>query len=203
MILLVLCGVAAGAQSATPDAMSGMDMGTPKTGTAPQQKPGGEMNGMDMMQMHQMHMGMTGKGTPVPAGTLRVVYGEKTVDVTVAELAALPHTTVTLANPHSKVSETYSGVPLMALLMKAGVAEQPEGKDLSLYLVAEGTDGYKAVYSVAEVAPSTHDATVMVADSMDGKKLEGGTPFLLVASRETRRVRWVKNLSLVQVRLAE
>jgi hypothetical protein len=222
VILLVLSGVAAGAQSVAPGSMDGMDMGTPKADSAPQQKPAGGMNDMDMMShckmmangkdmdmakcmemMQKMHMGMMDKGTAVPAGTLRIVYGGKTVDLTVAELAALPHTTVTSANPHSKANETYSGVTLMELLKKAGVPEQPEGKDLSLYLVAEGTDGYKVVYSVAEVAPSTHDAAVIVADSMDGKSLAASGPLMLVATRETRRVRWVKNLNAIRVRAAE
>ena len=222
VVLLVLSCAGAGAQSAAPGTMDGMDMGTPKADSAPQQKPGGAMNDMDMMShckmmangkdmdmsqcmqmMQKMHMGQMGKGSAIPAGTLRIVYGGKTVDLTVAELAALPHTTVTSANPKSKVNETYSGVTLMALLIKAGVAEKPEGKDLSLYLLAEGTDGYKVVYSVAEVAPSTHDATVIVADGMDGKSLAGSGPLMLVASRETRRVRWVKNLAAIRVGSAE
>ncbi len=224
MILLVLCGVAAGAQSATPDAMGGMDMGTPKTGTAPQQKPGGEMNGMDMMShckmmaqgegkgmdmsqcmemMQKMHMGQMGMNKPVPAGTLRVMFGSKSIELTAADLAALPHAKVTVTNAKTKASEIYSGVELMALLAKVGVAEKPEGKDLLLYVIAQGSDGYKVVYSLAEVSPGTHDATVIVADSKGGKSLEGEGPFLLAGGRETRRVRWVKNLSAIQVRSAE
>jgi hypothetical protein len=37
--------------------------------------------------------------------------------------------------------------------------------------VAEGTDKYSAVYSLAEVDPAFHGGTVIVADRMDGQPL--------------------------------
>ena len=66
---------------------------------------------------------------PVPAGSIRVTYCAKSLDFTLADLAALPHKTVTVDNEHTKADETYSGVPLMELLLKVGAPEKPMGKD--------------------------------------------------------------------------
>ena len=135
----------------------------------------------------------------IPAGVLRVSFGGKSTDWTAARLAALPHKTVTVHNAHTKADETYSGIALLDLLVKLGVPDKPRGKDLGLYLVAEGSDGYKAVYSVAEVNPDVHDATVIVADTEGGKPIAADGPFKMVATGETRPARWVRNLVAVRV----
>jgi hypothetical protein len=140
---------------------------------------------------------------PVPSGPLKIAFGDKSAEWTPAALASLPHTTLTVYNAHAKANQTFTGVPLIALLMRLGVPEKPHGNDLRLYLVAEGSDGYKAVYSVAEVNPDLHDGTVIVADSLDGKPLAEGGPFQLVASGEKRPARWVRNLVSVRILTAE
>ena len=50
-----------------------------------------------------------------PAGPLMITFGDKSATWTAATLAALPHTTVTVHNEHTKADETYSGVPLIDL----------------------------------------------------------------------------------------
>ena len=156
---------------------------------------------MDMGHGMSMDHGM---GKPaVPAGPLKVVFGDKSAQWTPSALAALPHTSITVFNIHAKVNQTYSGVPLIDLLIPLGVPAKPHGKDLRLYLVAEGADGYKAVYSVAEVNPDLHDATVIVADSLDGKPIGDSGPLLLVATGDKRPARWVRNLVAVWVLAAE
>jgi hypothetical protein len=193
----------------------------------PQPMPMGQMSGMDMNPCKGMEMGMgmdrgksmeMGKNMDmrhgmsmdhgaikpaVPAGPLKIVFGDKSAEWTPAALAALPHKTVTVCNVHVGANQTYSGVPLIELLTRLGVPEKPHGKDLRLYLVAEGSDGYKAVYSVAEVNPDVHDATVIVADTLDGKVLQTAGPLILVATGEKRPARWVRNLVAVRVLTAE
>ena len=120
---------------------------------------------------------------PLAAGAMRITYNGKLSDWTLAALAAVPHKTITVYNEHTKANETYSGVPLIDLVTKLGVASQPHGKDLAIYLEAIGTDGYKAVYSVGEVNPDVHDGTVLVADSEDGKPIGADGPLKLVAYR--------------------
>jgi len=99
---------------------------------------------------------------------------------------------VSVYNEHAKACQTYSGVPLMDLLKLLGVPDKPHGKDLRFYLVAEGADGYQAVYSVAEVNPDVHDATVIVADALEGKGLADSGPLQLIASGEKLPARWVR-----------
>ena len=139
----------------------------------------------------------------VPAGPLKITFGEKSAEWTPAALAPLPHKTLTLFNEHTKTNQTYSGVPLIDLLTPLGVPEKPHGKDFRLYLVAEGSDHYEVVYSVSEVTPDVHDATIMVADSMDGKPITGNGPLQLVATGEKRPARWVRNLIAIRVMTAD
>lgn len=187
--------------------------------TQPQNQPAGSMNGMDMSQpasasqpagsakqmnmsncMGMMHGAMDhGNAAPIPPGVLRVAFGDKSTDWTAAQLAAMPQTTVTVNNEHTKASETYTGVPLMDLLTQLGVPAVPHGKDMLLYLVAVGSDGYEAVYAVAEVNPSLHDATVIVADTENGKPLTADGPLKLIDTREKRPARWVRNLAAIHV----
>jgi hypothetical protein len=139
----------------------------------------------------------------VPAGPLKITFGNKSSEWTPATLAALPHKTITVYNEHSKTNQTYSGVDLIDLLKPLGVPEKPRGKEFLLYLIAEGSDGYKVVYSLGEITPDVHDATVMVADSLDGKPIADDGPLKLVASGEKRPARWVRNLVAIRVQPAE
>ena len=136
-------------------------------------------------------------------GRCKITFGDKSATWTAATLAALPHTTVTVHNEHTKADETYSGVPLIALLTPLGVTDKPRGKDLRLYVVAAGSDGYEVVYSIGEVTPDVHDATVMVADTENGAPINADGPLKLVATGEKRPARWVRNLVSITVRTAQ
>jgi hypothetical protein len=137
----------------------------------------------------------------LPAGALRITFGAKSADWTPAKLAALPHKSVTVLN--ESVSQTYSGVPLMDLLIRLGVSNKPHGKDTAFYLVAVGADGFKSVFSLAEVNPDLHDATVIVADSLDGKALQAAGPLRLVDAGDKRPGRWARNLVGIRVIAAQ
>jgi hypothetical protein len=128
-------------------------------------------------------------------------YEGKTLTVTPEELAALPHKSVSVFNAHSKTNETCSGVPLADLLSKAGVplGEAVRGKLFMVGVVAAGTDGYGVLYSLAEVDPAIHTGDVIVADTVDGKKLDKDGAFKMVSSEERRPARWVRNLTSISV----
>jgi hypothetical protein len=153
--------------------------------------------GMDNMA------GMKMSRPAVRSTALTVTFAEKTGTFTPESLAALPHVSLTAFNEHAKANQTYSGVPVMALLKTLGVTEKPHGKDLRLYLVAEGADGYGAVFAVAEVNSDIHNGTVIVADSMDGRPLGDNGVFQLIGSEEKHPARWVRNLSAIKVKSAE
>jgi hypothetical protein len=151
--------------------------------------------------MGEMHK--AGLPAGPPAGPLQITFDGKSATWTAATLAALPHTTVTVHNEHTKADETYSGVPLIALLTQLGVTDKPRGKDLRLYVVAAGSDGYEVVYSIGEVTPDVHDATVLVADAENGAPINADGPLKLVATGEKRPARWVRNLVSIKVQAAE
>jgi hypothetical protein len=126
--------------------------------------------------------------------------------LTAADLKAKPHVTVTVHNPHSNNEETYSGVSLATLFSEMGA---PLGKDLrgpalATYLVATGSDGYRAVFSLAEIDPSFHPGDVIVADAMNGKPLDPQTgPFRLVVTEDKRPARSVRNLVSIELKSAD
>jgi hypothetical protein len=154
------------------------------------------------MPMGEQTSGITTQ-VPAPAEALKITYGDKSATWTVATLASLPHVTVTVHNEHTKADETYSGVPLIALLTPLGVSEHPRGKDLRLYVVAEGADLYEVVYSSGEITPDVSNSTVIVADTENGKPLAGDGPLKMIASGEKRPARWVRNLAAIKVFAAE
>ena len=140
------------------------------------------------------------------AGALTVTADGHTQSFSSDEIKALPHQTVTVHNPHANTDETYSGVPLIDLLAKEGVPHGHDlrGKALSQYVVATGSDGYKAVLALGEVDPDFHPGEVLVADQMDGKPLDAKAgPFRLVVTEDKRPARSVRNLVSIEVKQAE
>jgi hypothetical protein len=118
-----------------------------------------------------------------------------------ADLAALPHTTVTVHNEHTSADETYSGVPLADLLAKlnAPLGKDLHGKALVAYIIATGIDGYSAVLALAEVDPTFHSGQVLVADHLAGKPLAKDGPFKLIVTGDKRPARWVRNLNSIEL----
>jgi DMSO/TMAO reductase YedYZ molybdopterin-dependent catalytic subunit len=115
--------------------------------------------------------------------------------LTVADLKAMPRKTLTVVNPHQK-SEKYEGVALQEILRKAGVPQGDalRGPAMATYVLAEAADGYRVVFSLAEL-----DAGI-VADTMDGAPLGDKLgPFRLIAPHEKRPARWVRMLRSVTV----
>src|ERR1700759_316672 len=108
---------------------------------------------------------------------LKITANGQVQSISAADLKALPHHTVTVHNSRSNADETYSGVQLTDLLAKEGVPHGHDlrGKALSQYIVATGSDGYKAVLALAEADPEFHPGEVLVADQMDGKPLNEKT----------------------------
>jgi len=126
------------------------------------------------------------------------------VGVSVAEFQALPHITIAVHNAHADADETYSGVPLAALLAKldAPLGEHLRGKALASYIVASGSDGYSGVLSIAEADPSFHAGQILVADTRDGQPLAKSGPFQLIVSEDKRPARWVRNLVSISLQEA-
>ncbi|MGC2764361.1 MAG: carboxypeptidase regulatory-like domain-containing protein [Candidatus Acidiferrum sp.] len=126
--------------------------------------------------------------------------------IRLAELKAMPRKTVAVHNPHANADETYEGVALADLLTKYGapLGSALRGAALGYYVVGTGADGYKAVYSLAEVDPSFHGGDVLVVDTMDGKPLDARSgPLRLVSTEEQRPARGVRNLVALELKAAQ
>ena len=122
--------------------------------------------------------------------------------LSVADLKKMPRKTLSVVNPHDNKTETYQGVLLEELLKRAGVAqgEKLRGALMATYVIAEAEDGYRVVFSLAELDSGILDSDVIVADTMNGESLAPKQgPFRLVAPHEKRPARWVRMLKSITV----
>jgi hypothetical protein len=138
--------------------------------------------------------------TPSTELTLRGLDG-KALTLSPADLAAMPHKTVTVMNHHTNANETYSGVALSDLLAKVGAPQGSDvkGKLFMIGVIATGTDKYSVLFAIAETDPTIHAGDIVVADQMNGQKLDADGAFKLVSTEEKRPARWVRNLSSISV----
>ena len=123
--------------------------------------------------------------------------------VTAADLKSPPRKTIRVVNTHNNnKTEVYEGVPLAELLAKAGVprGEQIRGPLMATYVLVEAADGYRVVFSLAELDSSFLDSDVLVADKMDGAPISGDEgPYKLVAPHDKRPGRWVRMVKSITV----
>lgn len=150
---------------------------------------------------HLVAQEMHHKAPAVRSTSLTIAYGGKSLTLSPAEFTALPHATVTVFNAHTKTTETYSGVPLATLLARLGVpqGEKVRGPLFMTGVVAEGTDGYHVLYSLAETDPTIHTGQILIADTQDGKPIAADGAFKLISTEEKRPARWVRNLDRISV----
>jgi DMSO/TMAO reductase YedYZ molybdopterin-dependent catalytic subunit len=122
--------------------------------------------------------------------------------LSIADLKKMPRKTLKVLNPHEKKDEVYEGVPLQELLRRAGVpqGDSLRGAAMATYVLAEAADGYRVVFSLAELDSDFVDAEVVVADTMDGAPLSPKQgPLKIVAPHEKRPARWVRMLKSITV----
>ena len=104
--------------------------------------------------------------------------------LSVADLKKMPRKSLPVVNPHDNKTETYEGVLLEELLKRAEVVQgdQLRGALMATYVIAEAEDGYRVVFSLAELDSGILDCDVIVADTMNGESLAPKQgPFRLVA----------------------
>ena len=140
---------------------------------------------------------------PSNSARLKIANGTATpLELSAADLKGMPRTTLKTVNPHGQKPEVYEGVAIQQLLHRVGVpdVENMRGAVLSSYVVAEASDGYRVVFSLAELDPGILDSEVIVADTMDGAPLdEKHGPFQLVVPHDKRAARWVRMLKSLTV----
>ena len=117
-------------------------------------------------------------------------------------LAGLPRKSVQTLD-HEGQPARYEGVPLAVLLEKAGapVQERLRGDATACYVVVSAADGYRAVFSLAELDPWFTDKVVLLADRCEGKPIAGEEgPLRLVVPDDNRHGRWVRMVRSISVK---
>lgn len=143
-----------------------------------------------------------------PVGKVLLSVGgevERPLKLTAADLAKLPRRTVS-AKDHGGKEASFEGVELGEVLKLAGVksGEALRGKSLSLFLVVDARDGYRAVFALPELDHAFTDRVILLADRRDGKALataEG--PWRIVVPDEKRQGRWVRQVIALTIKRAE
>lgn len=131
------------------------------------------------------------------------VQGRDSVVLTPADLAALPRAKATITVKGAKV--TYEGALLNAALAKAGVVqgERLMGRYLNQVVIAKAADGFMSMLSLAETDPVYRANPVIVADTVDGRKLDAREgPYRLVVDGDLRPSRSPRQLVSVEVKPA-
>jgi DMSO/TMAO reductase YedYZ molybdopterin-dependent catalytic subunit len=141
--------------------------------------------------------------TPSAGSVLRISGAVSTpLALTIEDLRKMPRKTLSVVNPHAKKTEVYEGVLLEELLHRAGVSqgEQLRGASMATYVLAEAEDGYRVIFSLAELDSGFLESDVIVADTMDGAPLAAKQgPLRLVAPHDKRPARWVRMLKSISV----
>ena len=113
-----------------------------------------------------------------------------------AALKALPSVTRTVGG------NTYTGVSLWDFISSTvGLATDGSVKNdvLDMYLVATGTDGYKATFSMGELSSAFGNQPDLIAYSMNGVDLTTTGFARIVAPDDIKQGRWVSNLASLEV----
>ncbi len=135
-----------------------------------------------------------------PSFTVSGAVGKR-ASFDLAALQALPATTLTVG------ANSYTGVSLWALLNDASVGLKPDtavrNPVLSMYAVLVGSDGYRAVVSLAEIAPESGNRMALVACSLNGAPLGRNGMARLVMAGDVKPGRSVARLAAIEVFAAQ
>jgi len=122
--------------------------------------------------------------------------------LTLADLRGLKARDVTATDPHGTQAGTYRAVPLTDLLslVAAPLGEALRGKALAASVLVEAADGYRVVFSLAELDPGIRDTQAFLAFERDGKPLGADVgPCRLVVPTDKRGARWVRQVVKLSV----
>jgi DMSO/TMAO reductase YedYZ molybdopterin-dependent catalytic subunit len=133
---------------------------------------------------------------PAQAATLTLVgLDGHSRTVSAADLARLTRRDTTVSA--HEVAGRYSGVALTDVLALVGapLADSLRGRALATYVVAEAADGYRVIFSIAELDSRFTDRVVLLADRKDGQLLPASEgPYRLIVPGEKKPARWARQI---------
>jgi hypothetical protein len=134
-------------------------------------------------------------------GSLLVEAGETELRLTPGDFESLPHEDFTVEGKEGK--EELRGVPLHAILARAGVpvGRHRRGHHPVEYVIAEAADGYRALFSLAEIDPALGGSAIYVIDRRGGQPLAAAEgPWRMVVPGDSMRSRWLRQLVALRLR---
>jgi len=132
-----------------------------------------------------------------------VVVSQSGASVTLkpADLAAMPRTSVTVKQMDGR-GVTHDGVLVAEILKRLDVplGKALRGPAMATYVIATATDGYRVVYSLAELDPEFSGSTIMVADRTNGQPLlPDDGPLRIVSPKDLAGARSIRMLERIEV----
>jgi hypothetical protein len=118
-----------------------------------------------------------------------------------AGLAAAGSVTMKVEDDSGASSE-YIGVPIADLVEPLGIAlgKSVSGKRLLDYLVIEAADGYRALFSLAEIDPLFRNRPILICYQKNGQPLPAAEgPLRVIVADEKRHARWVRKATAIEV----
>jgi len=137
--------------------------------------------------------------TPPPVTSVTLLSHGETAVVTMAEIARLPHVTVTVSfgTEHGKAGGVFQGPLLWLLLTQRGAVDPKKPRqEVTGTVVVTGRDGYAAVLALGEIGPDFENKPVILADQMDGKPLGALRLVVPIDRRGGRNVRDVSTIAV-------
>ncbi len=125
----------------------------------------------------------------------------KPFTITMADLKSMPVQSIMGKDRDEKIYE-FQGVWLRDLILKAGVefGTGLKGKNQAQYILLEGKDGYKTVFSLPEIDPEFSGKQILLAYLRAGEPLADGVgPFRIIVPEEKLHARWIRELVSVKL----
>jgi hypothetical protein len=150
--------------------------------------------------------GPTGSGGIAASAALSGAVADPTIITpdTLSQLNQSQTETATYLSGAGSVTDTYTGVSLWNLIQDAGLLTDPAIKNdlLNFAVVATGSDGYRAVFSLGEIDPAFGNQPDLVAYAdQKGQLGPGGSDgaMRVVVPGDVAGGRYVSNLTSLQV----
>ena len=114
----------------------------------------------------------------------------------------MPRTTITVKQPDGR-GVMHEGVLVAELLKRAGapLGKALRGDAMATYVVASATDGYRVVFSLAELDPEFSGSEIMIADLHQREPLcfADQGPIRLVVPKDLPGARSMRMLERIEV----
>lgn len=134
------------------------------------------------------------------ADPVLTLAGGKTIALSRSTLSALQRESVS-ATSHDTTA-TYEGYDLASVLKTVGATsvESLRGKDLARTIVVSAADGYRVVFTLAELDPTLGDKRIYLVDKENGEPLaDKDGPWRLVIPTDKRPARWVRQVASMAI----